>query len=331
MNKAEAKQAQSLEEILASIRKALAEEAVQGTAEAPASAEPERAAEKKPFLAAKADPLPGQLAGALKNGSRGGDYVPDDDLADLLAPLPAKDADAAPDNDAEAAPPQTTADKKDPLWFLARKSEADGSAEDAESKVEKKAEKPAELEEPTAKAADASLTRLEALRSSLPPLFGADEPAAAKAEPAAAPQPASAAKAKPAVIPEFKPADKTKTEKPEAKAPSAEKAPATQAAFLEPPVKAAMSPSSSGMLQPPGAAAALPDEVVAAAIAEARPSPAKAAPIGSAQARALEEMIGQLIGPVIHNWLDANLPRLVEKVVREEVARMGSKREPAKD
>lgn len=47
MNKPEAKPAQSLEEILASIRKALAEEEVQGAPEAPASAEPARPADKK--------------------------------------------------------------------------------------------------------------------------------------------------------------------------------------------------------------------------------------------------------------------------------------------
>jgi cell pole-organizing protein PopZ len=32
-------------------------------------------------------------------------------------------------------------------------------------------------------------------------------------------------------------------------------------------------------------------------------------------------VIAELLEPVIRHWLDNNLPRMVEKVVREEVAR----------
>ena len=39
------------------------------------------------------------------------------------------------------------------------------------------------------------------------------------------------------------------------------------------------------------------------------------------QARSLEQVIGELLEPVIRQWLGSNLPRLVEEVVREEVAR----------
>src|SRR5262249_9005115 len=46
-------------------------------------------------------------------------------------------------------------------------------------------------------------------------------------------------------------------------------------------------------------------------------TPATAAP----QARTLEQVIGELLEPVIRQWLEANLPRLVEEVVRKEVAR----------
>ena len=41
----------------------------------------------------------------------------------------------------------------------------------------------------------------------------------------------------------------------------------------------------------------------------------------AAQARTLEQVVGELLEPVIRQWLETNLPRLVEKVVREEVAR----------
>ena len=32
-------------------------------------------------------------------------------------------------------------------------------------------------------------------------------------------------------------------------------------------------------------------------------------------------MVAELLEPVIRQWLDSNLPRLIEKAVREEVAR----------
>ena len=58
MNKPEAKQGQSLEEILTSIRRALAEEEVQGGAEAPAAAETSRepVTQPAPGAAVKGDP-----------------------------------------------------------------------------------------------------------------------------------------------------------------------------------------------------------------------------------------------------------------------------------
>ena len=48
-----------------------------------------------------------------------------------------------------------------------------------------------------------------------------------------------------------------------------------------------------------------------------KPAPAADA----AQARTLEQVIGELLEPVIRQWLETNLPRMVEEVVREEVAR----------
>jgi cell pole-organizing protein PopZ len=52
------------------------------------------------------------------------------------------------------------------------------------------------------------------------------------------------------------------------------------------------------------------------------PSATKPAPTADAtQARTLEQVVGELLEPVIRHWLETNLPRMVEKVVREEVAR----------
>jgi cell pole-organizing protein PopZ len=47
------------------------------------------------------------------------------------------------------------------------------------------------------------------------------------------------------------------------------------------------------------------------------PTPTAAA----AQSRTLEHVVGELLEPVIRQWLEANLPRLVEEVVHKEVAR----------
>jgi hypothetical protein len=52
--------------------------------------------------------------------------------------------------------------------------------------------------------------------------------------------------------------------------------------------------------------------------AATKPAPAPEAP---AAARTLEQVIGELLEPVIRQWLEANLPRMVGDVVREEVAR----------
>ena len=38
--------------------------------------------------------------------------------------------------------------------------------------------------------------------------------------------------------------------------------------------------------------------------------------------RTLEEMVRELLRPHMKEWLDANLPRLVERLVREEINRL---------
>ena len=39
------------------------------------------------------------------------------------------------------------------------------------------------------------------------------------------------------------------------------------------------------------------------------------------QTQALQEMIARLLEPVIQQWLDTNLPRMVEAAIREEMER----------
>ena len=318
MNKPETKPAQSLEEILTSIRKALAEEEVQEVAESPSPAGSAPAADEQ-LAPAKGDPLSGQLAIAL-NGSGSRDTAPDDDLDDLLAPAPSKGASPAP-VDPEPSEP---GEKKDPLWFLARKPAAESE--------------PAQKEEPLSRTGgddatpapeELKLTRLETLRSSLPPLFGADaeERAEIKAEPINFVQPASP---RPATLADFGTPEKGKDEKPEAKAALPDKVPQPEKASAPP----ATRPDLAMPLPtpPPPASVAPAAEAMASALTEPRRNAVKGSPAATAQARALEQMIGQLLEPVIRNWLEVNLPRLVEKVVREEVARAAApKSDAAKD
>jgi uncharacterized protein len=317
MSKADAKPTQSLEEILTSIRKALAEEEVQGGADsdsaAPAESVSPSAKQAAQSAPAKGDPLSGQLAVAL-NGSGGHSSAADDDLSDLLAPVQAK---AAPPAEPEPSP---AGDKKDPLWFLAPKpaAEIEPAQDDKPSDAAAKAEPPAPQSEIT-------LTRPEVLRSSLPPLFGVDEPVEAKAETVSFVQPVPEKRASffSTGVPE-----KAKDEKRESKAPAAEKVVAKPAAIgSELPTPSA----GAGVLRPP-AAMTPAAEAMASALASPRPAAAKEAPAAGADARALEGVIGQMLEPLIKSWLEANLPRLVEKVVREEVARTGdTKPDPAKN
>ena len=177
---------------------------------------------------------------------------------------------------------------------------------------------PVRAEEKAAEPEENTLTRLESLRSSLPPLFGGGEPDEAKAETISFVQPASPKLKDIPAVPAFeKPADE---ERP-AKAAVPEKAPTPPAARVDfsaplptPP------PPNNGVLRPAGSVAPAA-EAMASALTAPGLGGAKNSPAAAAQARALEEMIGKMLEPLIRNWLEANLPRLVEKVVREEVAR----------
>lgn len=321
MNKPETKPAQSLEEILTSIRKALAEEEVQEVAESPTPAGSAPATDEQP-APAKGDALSGQLAVAL-NGS-GRDTAPDDDLDDLLAPAPSKGASPVP-ADPEPSEP-ASGERKDPLWFLARKP----AAPESDAAGDGDAPRPVGGDAAPAAPEELKLTLPEMLRSSLPPLFGAEERAGIKAEPISFVQPAAL---KPADIPEISAPAKTTDEKREIKTPPPEKmsTPPEKASISQatrPELATPLPPPPSGVLHPP-ASVAPAAEAMASALTEPRRNAVKGSPAATAQARALEEMIGQLLEPVIRNWLETNLPRLVEKVVREEVARTAAAKSDA--
>lgn len=127
MTQPDAAATRSLEEILASIRRSLSEETVDGIVELSAAAAAAARAEAKPANGSKSaasapkratpatpvsDPLSAKLAGALNSAD-----APLDDLADVLAE-PAPQSTASPKASAPASSPAATDEAKDPLWFL---------------------------------------------------------------------------------------------------------------------------------------------------------------------------------------------------------------------
>jgi cell pole-organizing protein PopZ len=351
MSKPEAAGSKSLEEILASIRRSLADETGgRGGAEpSPPSkaAEPAPSAAKPVPAAARSDDLaslPGKLAGALEQSAGGNGAALEEDLTDLLAPAAQKPAaPSATPQAAKPANPNPAKEGKDPLWFLSPRPapEAKGNG----------AAKPAATEE-------VKLTRPELLRASLPPLFGAPAEATPGRSAADAGKSADAAP----------PADKSPSPAPHLNGAGP---PATEPSLAFPPAETAAPPAGSGPEPASGEAvsptstlaalaawdakpevevAATPAEPAEAPLAEAAadtpdavepepsplvpvkaafaarsddpdPSPARTAPPGVPSPGALERTIAELLEPVIRNWLDSNLPRLAEKVIREEVAR----------
>lgn len=127
MTQPDAAGTRSLEEILASIRKSLSEETVDGIVELSAAAAAAARAEAKPANGGKAaapapkhepqvasgtDPLSDKLAGALNSTD-----APVDDLADVLAES-APHASASPKVTATPGSSSPADEDKDPLWFL---------------------------------------------------------------------------------------------------------------------------------------------------------------------------------------------------------------------
>lgn len=314
--------------------------------------EPKLELRPEPKLASNGDAagngagLSSKLAGAL-NGAAGGP-AHDDDLDELLAAEPTKPVLSVP---ADQAKP-SEANGKDPLWFLTRlsaaaagRSAAPGPA--ARARDAAKAPAPPVAEE-------VKLSRPEVLRASLPPLFGAGETApAAKASSDAAPLQAKAAdsmgptarteprglpslggdgeagaspdkgKAGPngaAAAPEAAPVAAPFATLPEQKAAEAEPSEAPEPFFLS--LDAA---PAGGRVAPYPLAEAKPAVMPSAdAVPDRVPQPADSAaaePAGGLQTQALEQMVAQMLEPVIRQWLQSNLPRMIETVVREEAAR----------
>jgi uncharacterized protein len=386
MSKPESTGAKSLEEILASIRKSLADEAGGRPPEPrpapakPAQPQPQLAqpqlkpaapasapakATSVPVPAMGVGPLAAKLAGAV-NGAAGGPSL-DADLSELLASDPKKPTLSMP---ADAGKPGTDGegDDKDPLWFLTRLSAAaSGPAAGGSAARARDAAKAV----PTAKVDDVKLSRPETLRPSLPPLFDAKTEPAPGGSPAPSAKPADAAGTTERTQPRFlRPAEDAPANKDAPKETARDGTKDTARAWATASPTAAEAKSEAKSETAPAAgphySPRLPDPTAdkAAAAASAQlasltgdtapaagaaglklnnapeilptlslsmaPSDAAAA-TGALQTRGLEQMVAELLEPVIRQWLQTNLPRMIEKVVREEVARVvASEREAGK-
>src|SRR5215831_8497582 len=308
MTKSDATGAQSLEEILAQIKRSVAGDAGPAGAGGAASA---GEANSRPVDGG----LSARLAGVLKGA---GSAAPPDDDAELLA------------SDATAQEPAATRQAADPLWFLRQPA---GTAPQDFSHDTATTETGAALKD-----GEIRLSRPQDLRPSLPPLFGAeDQPPSLARTPGAETEPNPAQAAAPgntaAPAPDnihtaktqpLMPARDPAGENPDgAGLPEPGPAAAMQAVALAAVALAEPSPEASPTVetklgvqpQAPAASTAMPTPP--AEPAGAKPTSSGAGP----QARTLEHVIGELLEPVIRQWLEANLPRLVEEVVRKEVAR----------
>jgi uncharacterized protein len=313
MSKSDASGAQSLEEILAQIKKSVAGEP--GTARAGAA---QGAGEETGARAADGG-LSQRLAGVLQEA--GTSTPTDGDGAELLA-TEAADKGAPTD---PGKPVDARSQRADPLWFLRQPS---GAAPDnsASAQTEPTLPGPARVEE------EIKLSRPQDLRSSLPPLFGTDNEQLPVARlpvadvpiaPLIPPPQVAAPEATAKLVPDNILTAKTQPVLPAAEAgATADQAeldaqPMSGAATIIARPVSATPPSTEVDLgaQPQGVATAPPD-------ADQEHHAAASAPAAAdTQARTLEQVIGELLEPVIRQWLEANLPRLVEEVVRKEVVR----------
>lgn len=291
----------SLENILASIRQSLSEQSTEALDER-AAAPVEQDKNAKP---PRKQGLTQRLAGTTAKASPPDLGQAGDDLSDLLDDTPANATprpEAAPVSGAASPAAATAGDsgEKDPLWFLTRRDEPateTGSPPPAGAAPEPP---PAAAATPPA---EPKLTRPEVLRASMPPFFGSSTEAA---KPPAAP-----------VEPAPQPAAGPQVTRPQSSAPAAQTS-ADVAMAREVSLLAAAAEAAAARPPP-----ATPQPVLngKAASAAAAPSPSATLASDMAHNRALEVMVLDLLKPMLRQWLDENMPRMVAEALGEEVQR----------
>lgn len=335
----------SMDEILASIRKIIADDP-----KPPADAPPAGAANGARVVARPADPLArveprdGPL-GTSPAGDRRIAAEIDRDLADLLddgaqaAEKPVDSASTSTPVRAGDPPPAVAAPRlAKPGWLTARPASPPASDAAGAPAGEKPRPIPlsAKLEQARLAAPAALPLRGSAASVAAPvprPAAPADESERGEAGKPAAPAPVETAagevQAKPAapVSPALSAlaqlADGTAAapaaSKP-IKSPAAEPvepSPSTDAAA--PPAVIADAASAAPTIEPAKIVAAAPvlsTEAIVAALPSSRPL----GPGAEATVRSVEDLVAELLRPMLRQWLDENMPRIVEKALRIELA-----------
>lgn len=299
----------SLENILASIRQSLSEQSTDALDERPAAP----VEQDKDVRPARKQGLTQRLAGATAEAPLPPDLgQPGDDLSDLLddGPVKATPRPEAASVSGAASPAAATASasgEKDPLWFLTRRDEP---APEAGPPPAGAAPEPPPVAAATPPA-EPKLTRPEVLRASMPPFFGSSTEAA---KPPLASEPAAP------------PASSPHVTRPQSSAPAAQAA-----------TDAGMAHEVSLLAAAAEAAAARPPPAAPQSALNGKAAPAAAASSTSANLasdlahnRALEVMVLDLLKPMLRQWLDENMPRMVADALSEEVQRARAAKGDAK-
>jgi cell pole-organizing protein PopZ len=87
-----------------------------------------------------------------------------------------------------------------------------------------------------------------------------------------------------------------------------------------PPSPARAAPAEAGIVSSAAAAASVSALAQLAAVPQPREQ-SGSTPLGNT-GRTLEDLIRELLTPMLKQWLDANLPALVERLVKDEIQRM---------
>jgi cell pole-organizing protein PopZ len=95
----------------------------------------------------------------------------------------------------------------------------------------------------------------------------------------------------------------------------------------QPPAQPQASPSGLVSGQTANAATAAFDRLAQAALQQQTPpTPATPrAPSPTVGGRALEDMVGEMLRPMLQQWLDSNLPGIVERLVQQEIQKMSKR------
>jgi cell pole-organizing protein PopZ len=287
---------ESLESILAAIRKSLAEQATDVLEEEVGA--PVGLPEDAPAAAEGSDGFFQRLRDVTEDTPQT-EAIALNGLEPAAAPVeeapPAPEPAPAPDL-APATAPAAAPASKDPLWFLGRVADAPARNGAAAAGSTDPFPKPsaANLKVPIAEARG----HADIVRGPLPPFFGSS-PEAANVEVAPMPAVASPLSGVTARIPPADVVPPSSGDVLRGGAEAAHAAPRTQ-------------PAPGAGVMPNGKAGSL-----MGAAADGRTAAAGDAPT---QNQALEVMVAELLRPMLRRWLDENMPRLVSAALKAEAA-----------